>query len=324
MFISSRIEAFARIVAVCTDYGPLNPNVDPMDLFYNDTIPISSSPLSFLISKIPLIPGDVKKVKDPRTFLPVFFNDVMKNGFASTEDIYLHSLPQRLPPSCEIRQAILETASYALWPGISEIMWEENLMKGFKIITLPNHTILAVVRFFSNREVLFGTFERMLSLPALDDERAWQDYQQTVSEDLTLGLLYSPILEGIRMCVAPTELKIRDNRVPSGYVSGNRKPSSRKGDIAVVYLPKTRTIYSKGENVSRGEPTGITHRSHQVTGFLRQLPPGWKPSDDARKTAVHHGFILPEGGFTFVRPHSRGTEEKKVVYKIESKERDDG
>jgi hypothetical protein len=180
------------------------------------------------------------------------------------------------------------------------------------------------VRFASDNKTLPGIFERTLVLPALDDERSWQDYKMSVDEGHALGVLYSPALEAIRMCVAPTELKIRDNRVPSGYVSGNRKPSSRKGDISVVYLPKTRTVYTDKDKAPRGEPTGITHRSHQVAGFLRQLPAGWNPSDEARKAAGQYGFILPEGGFTFVRPHSRGTGEKKVVYKIETKENENG
>jgi hypothetical protein len=203
-------------------------------------------------------------------------------------------------------------------------VWEENLMKGFKMMPMPDRTIIAVVRFSRENQMLPGIFERTLLVPALDDEPAWEDYKMSVEGDPSLGLLYSPVLEAIRMCVAPAELKIRDGRVPSGYVSGDRKPSARKGDIAVVYLPKTRVVYTGEKKTPQGTPTGITHRSHQVIGFLRQLPTGWKPSDAARATAIQHGFTLPESGFTFVRPHSRGTEEKGIVYKIEPKEKENG
>ena len=44
-----------------------------------------------------------------------------------------------------------------------------------------------------------------------------------------------------------------------------------------------------------------------MAGHLRQIPLAWRASEASRRDAEASGVRLPEGGFTWVRPHSRGT-----------------
>ncbi|MEM2493684.1 MAG: hypothetical protein QXE23_09125, partial [Nitrososphaerota archaeon] len=55
----------------------------------------------------------------------------------------------------------------------------------------------------------------------------------------------------------------------------------------------------------REERERIARAAHAVRGHLRRLPPGWKPSEEARAIAMGFGVVVPDG-FTFVRPHMRG------------------
>ena len=52
-------------------------------------------------------------------------------------------------------------------------------------------------------------------------------------------------------------------------------------------------------------------RRHRVSGHLRQLPAGWSASQEAQRWAKRYGFIVPRG-YTFVRPHMRGSDEREV------------
>ena len=52
-------------------------------------------------------------------------------------------------------------------------------------------------------------------------------------------------------------------------------------------------------------------RRHRVSGHLRQLPKGWHASEQAQRWAKRYGFIVPQG-YTFVRPHMRGKDERDV------------
>ena len=161
--------------------------------------------------------------------------------------------------------------------------------------------------------------ERMYEIPPLDNASAWKEEEEMAKsgKEFSLGKYHSPPLEAIRMCVAPPDLKIRDGRVPAGFVSGGRKPSKRNGDIPIVFIPKTRTVYTnEEESLAQGEHTGITHRGHQVSGHLRQLPLMSRASQDAREAAKEYRIILPETGYTFVRPHVRGTFEGKMVFSV--------
>lgn len=57
-----------------------------------------------------------------------------------------------------------------------------------------------------------------------------------------------------------------------------------------------------------GIEAGAAHhvRPHLVAGHLRQIPLGWTPSAAARASARDAGLSLPERGYTYVRPHTRG------------------
>lgn len=52
--------------------------------------------------------------------------------------------------------------------------------------------------------------------------------------------------------------------------------------------------------------TRIKKRAHLVSGFLRQLPPGWQRSLRALDRAKEFNFLVIPDGYTFVAPHLRG------------------
>ncbi len=74
----------------------------------------------------------------------------------------------------------------------------------------------------------------------------------------------------------------------------------------VAYLP--RTVYRmRGKRAWGGEAERhITRRAHWVRAHLRRLPDGRQASEDAKELATRYGYVLPRG-YTFVRPHVRGT-----------------
>jgi hypothetical protein len=322
VFVASRIEAFARISAVCTVSGALPQNVDPSDLFSDDVLTIPCMLMSMFVSKIPLLQRP-KSIPPDNIYFLEMLKEVARNAFAPLEETYLRSLPQNLPSAHEIRKEAIQKRVYDIWPGISEIRCEENLLKNFTLLPMPDKTYMAVFSFTGKVEEIPVNYERLMEIPALDDETSWAEYEREARDIPLAGLKLSPCLEAIRMCVAPTQLKIRDKRVPSGFVSGSRRSSSKRGDVSVIYLPKIKAISAENNghisSRKRTEPTGITHKGHQVACFIRQLHINHKASDSARTNASAYGITLPESGFTFVRPHMRGEIDNKRIFKVRVK-----
>ena len=319
MFIMSRIEAFSRVSALCTLYGPLlSEDANPADLFGEKSMSTFATPIPMIVARIVFGErANMKNLQNPNSFFPEFAEETKQKYFYPREVIFIQSLPKNIPDAHEIRRDILSNKTYELWPGISEIRWREELMEGMRILPMPEGIIVAAIQI----SISSMPIERVYEIPPLDNAFAWEEQEEIAKsgegKKFSLGKYHSPPLEAIRMCIAPPELKIRDGRVPAGFVSGGRKPSKKNGDIPIIFIPKTKTIYTNGEESgTQGEQTGITHRGHQVSGHLRQLPLMSKASQDAREAAKEYRIILPETGYTFVRPHVRGTFEGKMVFSI--------
>lgn len=62
---------------------------------------------------------------------------------------------------------------------------------------------------------------------------------------------------------------------------------------------------------SEEERRTIRRRAHGVRGHLRRLPPGWKASPEAKEIAKTFNVPVPDG-YTFVRPHLRGSGSTEV------------
>jgi hypothetical protein len=330
MSVLARIEAYARISACCSIYGPLDGSADPSELFSSDgTLSIHCMPLCFMVNKIALLRPPVRwdKVRIGSHLANLFREAVA--AYFKIEDECMSELPA-LPGAHLIRGDIMRDSAYALWPGISDIQWEEGHLKGLRLLPAPNGSLLATVRFAMSIDGIPAVFEKMVEAPPLADAESWLRVGEEARRcpDSWQSRSMSVVMEAMRMCVAPGPMKIRDGRVPSGFVSAPRRPSSRRGDVPVIYLPRGR--YASGgrgadgrmESGDSGGGTGITHRAHQVAGFLRQLPLSCRASGEARIAAERHGLRLPESGYTFVRPHTRGkssglnSEAARRIYKI--------
>jgi hypothetical protein len=84
-------------------------------------------------------------------------------------------------------------------------------------------------------------------------------------------------------------------------------------ELSVIYLP--RVIYTENPNVRNYvERFGkdIPRSAHDVSGHIRKVE---KASPVQIILAQKYGFHIPQG-YTFVRPHRRGTEAEKAIKKI--------
>lgn len=92
---------------------------------------------------------------------------------------------------------------------------------------------------------------------------------------------------------------------PAQRGAGTSTRSATK-TVSTRTLPTIR-IAGKREWSTAAERAAIARRVHGVRGHLRRLPGAWTRSKDAVAFAREFGIVLPDG-FTFVRPHMRGTE----------------
>jgi len=97
-------------------------------------------------------------------------------------------------------------------------------------------------------------------------------------------------------------------------VKAQRKPSKRRDELRVVYLPRVR--YSGVQVPTPSEPsTGESLRTaHKVRPHLRRAE---SASLAQSALARRYGFVLPSR-YTFVRPHWRGHRRRQVVYRSRS------
>lgn len=84
------------------------------------------------------------------------------------------------------------------------------------------------------------------------------------------------------------------------------KPASKKRKLAgkKLILPRIIKQCAWGHDAERER---ITHAEHEVRAFYRQLPAGQQGSKAAGDMAAEFGYPKPPEGFTFVRPHTRGS-----------------
>ena len=96
-------------------------------------------------------------------------------------------------------------------------------------------------------------------------------------------------------------------------VSASEKRGLKAVQPASVRMLPARRFVLQGERewgTSR-ERDFIQRRAHGVRGHLRRLQAGWKPSEDALQIAQAFGILTP-AGYTFVRPHVRGSGAEKA------------
>jgi len=117
---------------------------------------------------------------------------------------------------------------YALWPGITDIEWNENGLKRLSLCPRPDGCIHALIS-IEDKE---GTLDYFISFSlAGTNPEYWKK-----CDDRAIHT----VMEAIRMCVVPAEDKIRQNRVPCGYVKGPK--NAPKGHISVAYIPRVHYV----------------------------------------------------------------------------------
>lgn len=276
--------------------------------------------------------------------LQVLFPISFELSQSLTRDI-LKSMPRVEKTSYEIRQEVMEQRKYTLWPGVTDVIWNEGGLRKLSILpTAPKGYIYTTMHcrvdlskgkkeWADLGEVDLQFF---VEIPPLTSDEEWEMAKKNAEEvdptiDEKIDDLAVP-MEAIRMCCVPTEQKVRQNRVPGGYVKAppkNRRHLDQDSTpISVTYVPRVSYVRPTPEGsdgdiriLREGrESTGRHHRTHQVAGFIRQLGLEMKASDMARSNASLVGISLPPNGFTYVKPHMRGkgedadtTEMRKTV-----------
>ena len=219
--------------------------------------------------------------------------------------------------SADIREEVLRERRYSLWPGVTDVIWEEGGLERLTLLsTAPAGLVFAMLRGRADLSDVYVDWgeekdvpvQLFVEIPVLEDDRDWAVLREQASDGL--DELALP-MEAIRMCCVPVERKARAGRVPAGYVQSpkGRRPKGEAPAVRVTYIPRVHHRAPEGrEGDGEGGSTGTgrTHALHQVAGFLRQLPIGWRASDAARARAEASGISLPPDGATWVRPHSRG------------------
>lgn len=90
-------------------------------------------------------------------------------------------------------------------------------------------------------------------------------------------------------------------------------PNRNKKIAKRVYLPRQVVeVAWAGER----EQSEIIRSAHVVRGHYRHLPTNWKRSEASEEKAREYGYPLPPEGFTFVEPHTRGTQDAKPDYRL--------
>ena len=276
--------------------------------------------------------------------LQVLFPISFKLSQSLTRDI-LKSMPRVEKTSYEIRQEVLAQRKYTLWPGVTDVIWNEGGLRKLSILpTAPKGYIYTVMNCrvdLSDGKKEWADLGEVdlqffVEIPPLTSDEEWETAKKNAEEvDPTIDERIDDLavsMEAIRMCCVPTEQKVRQNRVPGGYV---KSPPKKRADlppdsapISVTYVPRVTYVHPTAEGddgdiriLREGsEGTGRHHRTHQVAGFIRQLGLEMKASDMARSNASLVGISLPPKGFTYVKPHMRGkgedvdaTETRKTV-----------
>jgi len=231
-------------------------------------------------------------------------------GLEAFQGAALSALPAPTMPSWESRRECLDHATYALWPGVTVVDWPEPPLEG--VILAPGgaggHMWANVITTADLPRAPGIRVQLLMDIPSLTGGEDWaiarEDAGLSGQDPLALPL------EAVRMCMVAANRKALGRRVPTGYVHAPRAP--RRGDVSVTYIPRLRgDAPGADEGTVRRYPgieAGAAHhvRPHLVAGHLRQIPLGWTPSAAARASARDAGLSLPERGYTYVRPHTRG------------------
>lgn len=217
---------------------------------------------------------------------------------------------------------IRDHATYSLWPGITEVYWEEGPLRRVRLYPTTRGEVKAVVEL----QVDDTTVITPRIVPAPTDATSWDDIIRNHYGDEEGGYA-DPIaiaIEAVRACLVAKERKVRSDaphRIPTGLVSSGKKPT--KKDVAMRYVPRyqiDREMRAPSSSVKREHHEG-GKRAHMVAGHIRQIPMDHHASDQCVMAASEAGISLPTNGFTFVRPHVRGGGEKSTVTKVKIRRR---
>jgi|GEM_PF-4683215 len=112
------------------------------------------------------------------------------------------------------------------------------------------------------------------------------------------------------------DLKVVNEKTFERTYTYRRKdlPRVNKQTKKTLHLPRTiyRVTWGSEEeksNIQNAIDQIAERRAHEVRPHFRQLPEGYKPSDEARRNALNYGYPEPPDGWTFVEPHMRGAGE---------------
>lgn len=231
---------------------------------------------------------------------------------------------------------------YLMWKGLTQINWQENNMKQLYLHYKNDKSIIlsmiqadfknfdSKINDVLNVHILPPNIKMQCSvfLPPLAEPDGWRAIRRkyVVEEKILSDGAVNECgvaAEAIRMCLVPKEHKIQNKRTPSGYVKADRVP--RKDDIAVTYIPrieyaKQQTNEEPSERAEQERHYGKAPRAaYMVAGFIRQIPEAWKTSEAAKERAKDAGFDELPIGYTYVRPHVRGTGNLKDVKVVKVK-----
>lgn len=135
------------------------------------------------------------------------------------------------------------------------------------------------------------------------------DHARAVRLEATIAVLLASIVRDFLVVEDRSAVFGRSTEAPHRTA----KNGGASSEPVVVYLPRVR--YASRPDVARlTREIPLDRRAHDVSAHLRRSQ---HISPTQRALAAFHGWTIPEG-FTFVRPHRRGTHEVDVIYRSRS------
>ena len=161
---------------------------------------------------------------------------MMRQGFALHDKLFrlaVAGLPQ-LPPSWDLRREAVENAAFALWPGVTEVQWEEDRLHGL-LLCGTRHGVLCNVASHADLSSLFGPeasdvlVQRWAEIPALDSDHDWIAAREN-AEACGYDELAVP-MEALRMCLVPRVFANLKGTHLEGKCSPERGPPRARSSI---------------------------------------------------------------------------------------------
>lgn len=206
----------------------------------------------------------------------------------------------------ELLHSAIRNKVYAIYP-CSEVLLNSEWVQSITLLELTD-AVIAKIR-FSNEKCTIAIVR--YPTDKIPDPPFFIPMPLPAGTEHTLALLYASVIHDFFVC--NVREKFYDERVLRSTSSG-REDRGQAAHVRFVYLPRVQVRYVDRPLLPALQRAKVV-AEHPVRGHLRRIQGERSPQQQVLASA--HGLTLPEG-FTFVRPHRRGSHVRRTVYRSAS------